>query len=140
MAGAFHCSVVTPEKMLTEADATYASIPAWDGQMGIAVNRAPLLVKLGTGPLRLELAGGGEYQVIIEGGFAQMTENRLTVLANRAITTDQIDPASARKDLEAALAMKPRSDEEFAARENLAASARTRLRMGGPTTGATRTG
>ena len=129
MAGAFHCSVVTPEKMLTEADATYASIPGWDGQIGIAVNRAPLLVKLGTGPLRLELEGGGEYRVIIEGGFAQMTDNRLTVLANRAVELDTIDPATARQDLDAAMAMKPRSDEEFEARENLAASARTRMRF-----------
>jgi F-type H+-transporting ATPase subunit epsilon len=50
----FHCSVITPERKVLECDATFVAFPAYDGEMGVLPRRAPLVCKLGIGPLRIE--------------------------------------------------------------------------------------
>ena len=55
---AFHCTIVTPEAQALDENIVQAVIPAHDGLIGILTDRAPLLVKLGIGPLRIDLAGG----------------------------------------------------------------------------------
>jgi F-type H+-transporting ATPase subunit epsilon len=77
------CSLITPEQEVFEKDATYVDLPAHDGQMGFMANRAPLLVKLGTGVLTVK-GTGGETKVNISGGFAQMKGNTLAVLTDSA--------------------------------------------------------
>src|SRR5436190_9658574 len=81
----FQCTVVTPEEQSFDQTVTQAILPAHDGQIGILTDRAPLLVKLGQGPLRLDLASGGRQLFYIEGGVAQMKDNRLTILTNEAL-------------------------------------------------------
>ncbi|HAI13510.1 MAG TPA: hypothetical protein DCM28_17515, partial [Phycisphaerales bacterium] len=51
MATSFQCTLVTPERQLVDQPVTYASIPAWDGLMGVEPQRAPLMIKLGAGAL-----------------------------------------------------------------------------------------
>ena len=51
----FQCTVVTPEQQVLDETVTQAILPAHDGQIGILTDRAPLLVKLGVGPLRLDV-------------------------------------------------------------------------------------
>src|SRR5207237_3306671 len=77
---------------------TQAILPAHDGEIGILTNRAPLLVKLGVGVLRLDLAGGKRRSLFIDGGIAQMKDNHLTVLTNEALPPEQIDAESARAE------------------------------------------
>ena len=81
---AFKCVVVTPEQQMFDETITQAIVPAHDGQIGILTDRAPLLVKLGTGELRLDLAGGQSRRFTINGGIAQMKDNVLTILTNEA--------------------------------------------------------
>jgi F-type H+-transporting ATPase subunit epsilon len=81
---AFHCVVVTPEQQLLDESLTQAIIPAADGMLGILTGRAPLLAKLGTGALRLDLASGQRRVYRIEGGIAQMKDNHLTILTQSA--------------------------------------------------------
>ncbi len=88
MADEFHCSLVTPESSLLEIEVIYANLPAHDGQIGIMHNRAPLLTKLGKGKLHLELANGAKRHFHLEGGFAQMCDNHLTLLSEKALDTD----------------------------------------------------
>jgi F-type H+-transporting ATPase subunit epsilon len=87
MAGSFMLSVVTPEEAVLEAEASYANVPAHDGQIGILQNRAPLLVQLGHGVLEARLADGETRQFDVEGGFAQMRDNKLTILCEKATET-----------------------------------------------------
>jgi F-type H+-transporting ATPase subunit epsilon len=96
---AFQCVIVTPEHQALDEQATQAVVPAWDGEIGILTDRAPLLMKLGTGALRIDLAGGRSRMFVIDGGIAQMKDNRLTILTNEATPAEQIDPASARAEL-----------------------------------------
>ena len=95
---AFQCVVVTPEQQVLDESITQAIVPAHDGQIGILTNRAPLLVKLGLGPLRLDLPGGQNREMFINGGVAQMKDNQLTILTSEAIAPEDIDVESARAE------------------------------------------
>ena len=102
MASTFHCSIVTPSEAAFDGDITYASFQAWDGQQGVLGLRSPLLTKLGVGSVRLNLAGGSSKRFLLCGGFAQMHEDSLTLLTERAIPAEDISPAEAEAELKKA--------------------------------------
>ncbi len=93
---AFQCVVVTPEQQALDASVTQAIIPAHDGLIGILTGRAPILMKIGTGPLRVDLAGGEKRYYFIDGGVAQMNNNQLTILTQEATPADQINYEAAK--------------------------------------------
>jgi F-type H+-transporting ATPase subunit epsilon len=128
MANTFHVSVITPERAVLESDATFAAVPAHDGELGILHNRAPLLYRLGAGLLRLDTPAG-KRALFVAGGFAQMVENRLTILTEVAKDVDQLDRAAAERALADAQAMKGVTDAEFKTRQRALASARAQLRL-----------
>jgi F-type H+-transporting ATPase subunit epsilon len=109
----FQCVVVTPEQQALDETVTQVILPAHDGQIGIMTDRAPLLVKLGLGPLKLDLAGGGTRTFYIEGGVAQMKDNRLTVVTNEAVAPEQIDAESARAEFAEAAARRVTDQKSF---------------------------
>ncbi len=98
----FQCTIVTPEQQLLDQAVTQVILPAHDGQIGILTGRAPLLVKLGLGKLQIDVAGGRQQVFLVEGGIAQMKDNRLTVLTNAAWTAGEIDAAAARAEYDEA--------------------------------------
>lgn len=125
---AFQCVVVTPEQLVLSESAQSAVLTAHDGELGILTNRAPLLVKLGVGPLRLTTARGQAPRVfLVEGGVAQMNDNQLTVLTTRATPAEQIRPEAAQAELTEALA-RPTTDERAAA-DRLAAIRRAQAKI-----------
>ncbi|MEM8875652.1 MAG: ATP synthase F1 subunit epsilon [Planctomycetota bacterium] len=84
MPGPFHCTVVTPEAQVFDEDVSSVVLPAHDGQMGVLALHAPMMVELGSGELTLSKASGGDTKLTIEGGFAQVQDNQLVVLADQA--------------------------------------------------------
>lgn len=124
----FHCSVITPERAVLEADATFVAFPAHDGEVGILPGRAPLLFKMGIGSLRVE-SPEGNREFFVDGGFAQMVENRLTLLTEQAKAVEDIDPAAAERALAEAREMPMVSDAEFAARQRAVSRAETQIRL-----------
>ncbi len=80
----FQCTIVTPEQQALDEPVEQAIIPAHDGLIGILTDRAPLLARLGKGPLRVDLPGGKQKIFQVEGGVAQMRDNKLTVLTTVA--------------------------------------------------------
>ncbi len=84
MAKAFYTTVLTPSGKFFEGEVTYANLPAYDGQLGVMHQRAPLLVQLGQGDLRLDVRNVGAQHFSISGGFAQMSGDKLTVLTEQA--------------------------------------------------------
>src|SRR5688500_14113320 len=105
---AFQCVIVTPEQQVLDESVTQVIVPAHDGQIGILTDRAPLLVKLGLGPLRIDGAQGGSSRLlVVEGGIAQMKDNRLTILTNEAIPANEIDAEAARAEFSEATAHQP---------------------------------
>lgn len=102
----FKCVIVTPEQQAFDQSADQAIVPAWDGQIGILTDRAPLLVKLGMGPLRID-AGGKQHTFFVDGGIAQMKSNHLTILTNQATPAESIDAEAARAEYAEAEARVP---------------------------------
>lgn len=96
---AFQCTIVTPEAQSFDQSVTQVILPAHDGQVGILTNRAPILVRLGVGPLHVDLAGGKSAHFFVEGGVAQMKDNKLTVLTHEAVSSADIKPDDARAAL-----------------------------------------
>lgn len=84
----FHCVVVTPEQQVADETVNQVVFPAYDGQMGILTDRAPMLAKLGKGELKLTLANNSEKIYQVEGGIAQMKDNNLTILTTKASSSD----------------------------------------------------
>ena len=76
-------SVISPEKVLYEGEATSVVAPAYDGEVGILTNHAPMMTLLGRGSLRI---GGGSAasQFSIEGGFLQVVDNVVRVVTEKA--------------------------------------------------------
>jgi F-type H+-transporting ATPase subunit epsilon len=128
MANTFHLSVITPERAVLDTEATFAAVPAHDGEIGILVNRAPMLYRLGAGLLRADTAEG-KTALFVAGGFVQMVDNRLTVLTETAKELSKIDRASAERALADAEALKGVTESEFNTRQRMLASARAQLRL-----------
>ena len=128
MANTFHCSVITPERAMLETEATFVAFPAHDGEVGILPNRAPLLYRMGIGEMRVE-SPEGNHVLFVAGGFAQMVENRLTLLTEQAKRIDELDAAAAQRALEAARAMPMATEAEFTARQRAVKSAEAQLHL-----------
>ena len=115
---AFQCVIVTPEQQVLDEKLTQAILPAHDGEIGILTGRAPLLVKLGVGALRLDLAGGQKQTLFIDGGIAQMKDNRLTVLTKQAIHPEELDPEAAKAEFNEAAARKITDEKSLEERDH----------------------
>ena len=81
--------VVTPEKQVAEGTADSIVIPMHDGELGILPDRAPLMCELGIGQMRYQKAGRTR-RLYIDGGFAQVHDNRVTVLTEHAAPAEEI--------------------------------------------------
>src|SRR6202166_2714455 len=128
MADTFHISVITPERAVLETDATFAAVPAHDGELGILKDRAPMLYRLGAGLLRGDTTEG-KRALFVGGGFCQIVDHRLTLLTEVAKQLDQLDRAAAERALADAQAMKSGSDAEWKSRQRALAAARAELRL-----------
>ena len=92
------CVVVTPERTLVDEVVASVVLPLLDGQLGVLPGHSPLLGRLGYGELRTG-TGAGANRYFIDGGFAQVRDDVVTVLTNRAIPVAQLDAATAQTEL-----------------------------------------
>ncbi len=97
------CIVVTPERALLDDPADFVALPLYDGELGVLPGRAPLIGRLGAGELRIRL-GGQVRRFFVDGGFAQVRGDVVTVLTQKAQRAEDIDPQATRAALEAAKA------------------------------------
>ncbi|GJQ25726.1 MAG: ATP synthase epsilon chain [Phycisphaerae bacterium] len=126
-----HCNVITPERQVLETDAVSVVLPAHDGLVGVLDQRAPLLCELGTGILRVETDAGKSQQVFVDGGFAQVLKNEVTILTERAALAENITADQARKALEEAQAMPAKDESTAAAKQRAIARAKAQLTIAG---------
>lgn len=129
MASSFRLSVVTPEREVLALEAKFVALPAYDGEMGILAQRAPLLAKLGAGMLRVEEASGAKRSLFIAGGFAQMVDDKLTLLTEEALEPEKLTAERAKAGLAEAEKLPNRSEAENARREAAFARARALGRL-----------
>jgi F-type H+-transporting ATPase subunit epsilon len=125
----FQCVVVTPEQQVLDESCSQVILPAHDGEIGILTDRAPLLAKLGVGVLRLDLQGGQKRAYFIDGGIAQMKDNRLTVLTTEATAPADIDVEAARAEFNEATARKITDQKSFDDRQRALARGRIKQEL-----------
>ena len=82
-------AVITPERRVLEETADSVVFAAHDGEIGILRDRAPLMCELGIGQLRYQ-TGPQTRRIFIDGGFAQVHDNNVTVLTQQAIPAEDI--------------------------------------------------
>jgi F-type H+-transporting ATPase subunit epsilon len=91
--------IVTPEREVWEGEASMVVARGIEGEVGILGGRAPMLIRLGVGPLRI-LRDEGGIEAVVDGGFLHVTSegdaSRIDVLASRAELGSEIDLDAAR--------------------------------------------
>ncbi len=113
MADRLRLEVVTPSRRVLESSALEVRIPGALGELGILPGHTPLLTSLGTGQVQWT-DGETSGRLVVQGGFAEVQPDAVTVLATVAETIDQIDVEAARGALaEAQEALKNASAENF---------------------------
>jgi F-type H+-transporting ATPase subunit epsilon len=124
------CVVVTPERTLFDELVESVILPLFDGELGVLPGRAPMIGRLGFGELRTN-AQGSTKRYFIDGGFAQVRDNVVTVLTNRAIPAALLDAAVATKELETARTLKGTSPQDLAEKANAVNRATAMIRVAG---------
>ncbi len=124
----FRCAVVTPEKIVLECAARFVALPAHDGEIGLLRGRAPLVCKLAIGKLRVQTEAGMEI-FYVDGGFAEMADNELTVLTEDARRAEEIDRGEVEELLEKARARAAGDPAARLEREKAIERARMQLRV-----------
>ena len=80
----FQCTLVTPEQQVLDETVTQAIVPAHDGSGRHPDRALPPAGEAGTGELRIDLPGGQQRFFFVDGGVAQMKDNKLTILSTDA--------------------------------------------------------
>ncbi len=101
MAKTIHLEIVTPDRKLLSEDVDFVGAPGYNGEFGILPDHAPFLSALGVGSLHYN-QGGKTYWIFISGGFAEVSANKMSVLAEVAERAEEIDIERARKARERA--------------------------------------
>jgi F-type H+-transporting ATPase subunit epsilon len=91
--------VITPDKIVWDAEAKELILPSSTGQIGILADHAPLITALDIGVMRLREDAKWTSIVLME-GFAEVRDNKVTILCNGAEEAASIDSDAAQADLE----------------------------------------
>lgn len=114
--------VITPERRLVSEQVDGVTLPGLDGEIGVLPGHTPLVSQLQTGVLSFN-RGATQNRLLVSGGFAEVTDDRVTVLADVAENAEDVDAAQARADRQNA----ERVLANLAAGEDETEAARTQL-------------
>ncbi len=132
MAGKLRIEIVTGERViLQEDDVDMVLVPGAAGMLGILPQHAPLVTTLSLGELRIK-KGGTEQSILVFGGFMEVSNDKVLVLADTAERLEELDLAraeDARKRAEVSIASRQSTMDLEAAQASLR-RANLRLRVG----------
>ncbi|MDX9860711.1 MAG: ATP synthase F1 subunit epsilon [Rhodospirillales bacterium] len=120
MAERVQFELVTPERIVVAEEADLVVVPGGDGSFGVLPGHAPLLSTLRPGVVDIYEGDKVTARIFVAGGFAEVAEDRFTVLADEALAVEDIDAAAAAERLTKAgeaLARAQTGDEDTAAAE-----------------------
>jgi F-type H+-transporting ATPase subunit epsilon len=125
--------IVTPETRLLSVQADEVRAPGAQGGFGVRLNHAPFMTALEPGRLTY-VEGGREHHYAVGGGFLQVADNRVIVLADTAEAAADIDVERARKAFQEAqdrLLKTTEQDEQHAVESARVKRAAARLSVAG---------
>jgi len=128
MADTFQLQVATPERLVVNEQVTLAELPGEDGYLGVLAGHAPLLSALAPGVLSYE-GGGGPHMLVVDGGFLEVFDNHVRVLADNAELPETISRDRAQRDLEEASEALKRATNEEESKLALSAMKRAQARI-----------
>jgi F-type H+-transporting ATPase subunit epsilon len=114
MAELLELEIVTPERQLVRQQVSDVQLPGKDGYLGILPGHAALLGQLGAGALSYT-TGGTSHYLAVNGGFVEVLDNHVRVLADSAEKAEDIDLQRAKSDLEKATAQLASAEDPDAA-------------------------
>jgi F-type H+-transporting ATPase subunit epsilon len=92
--------LVTPEKIFIDGTTDSVSLPSVTGYLEVLYAHAPLLAELGPGEVTMHGGDVGDQRLFVAQGFVEVLPDRVTILAEGAISPNEIDVAEARRELE----------------------------------------
>jgi len=92
--------LVSPEKLLLSDDVEMVVVPGAEGDFGVLPGHAPMISTVRPGVIHVFEGGSVKSRIFVAGGFAEVTAERCTVLAEEAVPLDEIDRAGVEKDLQ----------------------------------------
>lgn len=95
MADPISFELVSPEKLLLSEDVEMVVVPGAEGDFGVLIGHAPLISALRPGVINTYAGTNVEKRIFVAGGFAEVTGERCTVLAEEAIPVEDLDRAGA---------------------------------------------
>lgn len=93
MANMLVCEIVTPVKTVFTSEATYVSLPGEGGSFGVMQRHEPIVSALKAGVVRVTVSAEGresKEEFVVSGGYVQVSDNKVIVLANDALAISQI--------------------------------------------------
>lgn len=115
--------LVSPERLLLSEDVEMVVVPGTDGDFGVLPRHTPMISTVRPGVIRVFENGAVKDSIFVAGGFAEVTPERCTVLADQAVPLGEIDRADAEQKLKDAredLADAKDDDERRAAQKTVA--------------------
>jgi len=92
----FHLSIITPEKSIYEDEVEEVVVPTVDGEIAILSNHINLLTQINPGELIIK-KGSSSQSLAITGGFLEVSNNKVSILANYAVKAQDIEIAHAQE-------------------------------------------
>ena len=89
-----HFDLVSPERLLVSAEVDQVDVPGSEGDFGVLAGHAPVMTTLKPGVLAIQAPGKPPEKFYVRGGFAEVTLQGLTVLAEEAMPLAELDPAA----------------------------------------------
>ncbi len=122
--------MVTPERTLFDELVEFVALPLFDGELGVLPGRSPVIGRLGFGELRTK-AQGATKRYFVDGGFAQVRDDVVTVLTNRAIPAAVARPAGRREGTGSRQGLKGTGEHDRAEKAKAVARATAMIRVAG---------
>ena len=94
----FPFELVSPEKLVFSGEVEQVDIPGADGDFGVLAEHSPLISTIRPGVIQIHQGGRVVHRIFIAGGFAEVTPERCTVLADATMAVSDIDRTAAQND------------------------------------------
>jgi F-type H+-transporting ATPase subunit epsilon len=98
MADKLNFALVSPEREVFHGEVDHVVVPGTEGEFGVSPHHAPVMSVVKPGALRV-FNDGAEKRIFVDGGFADVTPEGLTVLAEDAVDLSALDSAQLEQQL-----------------------------------------
>ena len=112
MADTVEFELVSPEKLLVSEPVEMVVVPCAEGAVGVLPGHSPLIATVRAGVIDIHEGGAVRESIFVAGGFAEVSPERCTVLAEEAIAVGDIDRSAAEQRLAAAKSALGKAGEE----------------------------